>query len=155
MGAPTHIRGGLSTRGCFPRGTIGGPGLAGWLEEVIQLGETYSILTEYTSFLVLENDSEFQRWKIARRNTDRLGRDRESQARWQAQLDQIRMKAIAGLGPEPALPAAAPSAPAKNIAAPALARSTNPEPAPVNQGNQSNPSPVPQQSRNFSVEGSL
>ena len=120
---------------------------------VIQLGETYSILTEYTSFLVLENDSEFQRWKIARRNTDRLGRDRESEARWQAQLDQIRKKAIAGLGPEPVLAAAAPSGPAKNIAAPVFARSTNPEPAPVNQGNQIISAPVPQQSRNFSVGG--
>ena len=29
--------------------------------EVVRLGETFSIVTEYTSFLVLENDAEFRR----------------------------------------------------------------------------------------------
>ena len=41
------------------------------LDEIILLGEEYSIVTEYTSFLVLENDAEYKRWKIERRNSDR------------------------------------------------------------------------------------
>ncbi len=45
------------------------------VDEVVRLGEAFSIATEYTSFLVLENDAEYQRWKIERRNTLLLARD--------------------------------------------------------------------------------
>jgi Ca-activated chloride channel homolog len=70
--------------------------------EIVRLGEEFSIVTEYTSFIVLENDAEYQRWKIARRNLETTGRDREAQAKLQAQLDIIRNKALAGLGPQAA-----------------------------------------------------
>ncbi len=42
------------------------------VDEIVRLGEGYSIVTEYTSFIVLENDAEYQRWKIDRRNLLRL-----------------------------------------------------------------------------------
>ena len=44
------------------------------ISEVVRLGEGYSIVTEYTSFIVLENDAEYLRWKIARNNVLRTGR---------------------------------------------------------------------------------
>lgn len=72
------------------------------IPEIVRLGEQFSIVTEYTSFLVLENDAEYQRWKIERRNLDRVGRDRDAQAKLQAQLETIRNKAMADLGPQPA-----------------------------------------------------
>ena len=67
--------------------------------EIVRLGEGYSIATEYTSFLVLENDAEYQRWKIARNNLLRTDRDRKAQELARAQLDRIRDKAVANLGP--------------------------------------------------------
>lgn len=70
------------------------------IDEVVRLGEGYSIVTEYTSFLVLENDAEFQRWKIARNNVLRNGRDRRAQQMVRAQFDSIRSKAMADLGPQ-------------------------------------------------------
>ena len=42
------------------------------IDEIVRLGEGYSIATEYTSFIVLENDAEFQRWKIDRKNALRI-----------------------------------------------------------------------------------
>ena len=71
------------------------------ISEVVRLGEGYSIVTEYTSFIVLENDAEYLRWKIARNNVLRTGRDRQSQEVVRAQLDNIRNKALASLGPQP------------------------------------------------------
>jgi Ca-activated chloride channel family protein len=70
------------------------------LDEVVRLGEGYSIVTEYTSFLVLENDGEYQRWKIARNNVTRMARDLKAQQQFRAQLDAIRNKAIADIGPQ-------------------------------------------------------
>src|SRR5437899_4198223 len=55
--------------------------------EVVRLGEGYSIATEYTSFLVLENDAEYRRWKIERNNVLRTDRDRKAQEVVRAQLD--------------------------------------------------------------------
>jgi len=71
-------------------------------DEIIRLGETYSIVTEYTSFIVLENDAEYARWKIDRKNLLRTTRDRNQQRLVQAGLDAIRDKAVADLGPEAA-----------------------------------------------------
>lgn len=68
--------------------------------EIIGLGEGYSIVTEYTSFLVLENDGEYKRWKIERRNALRLDRDRKAQERRGRQLEAIRSKAVADIGPQ-------------------------------------------------------
>src|SRR5205814_7993290 len=70
------------------------------IDEVVRLGEGYSIVTEYTSFLVLENDVEFQRWKIARNNVLRTDRDRHAQEMVRARFDSIRAKAMADLGPQ-------------------------------------------------------
>ena len=73
--------------------------------EIVRLGEDFSIVTEYTSFLVLENDAEYQRWKIARKNLDSTGRDRQVHAKLREQLDSIRNKALADLGPQAVAPA--------------------------------------------------
>ncbi|MCB1102274.1 MAG: hypothetical protein KDL10_07920, partial [Kiritimatiellae bacterium] len=70
--------------------------------EIVELGETYSIVTEYTSFLVLENDSEYQRWKIDRKNARRIGRDRAAQQAREEKLRLLRELALAGLGPDAA-----------------------------------------------------
>lgn len=69
------------------------------IPEIVRLGEDFSIVTEYTSFLVLENDMEYQRWKITRRNLESTGRDRTAQAKVREQLDAIRNKAMAEIGP--------------------------------------------------------
>lgn len=70
------------------------------IPEVVRLGEAFSIVTEYTSFLVLENDAEYRRWKITRRNLETSRLDREAQARLREELDAIRNKALADLGPQ-------------------------------------------------------
>ena len=69
------------------------------VDEIVKLGEAYSIATEYTSFLVLENNAEYKRWKIKRHNTLRLERDRNAQRRLRDELDAIRQAAVEGLGP--------------------------------------------------------
>ena len=72
-------------------------------------------MTPYTSFLVLENDAEFARWKIERRNLLRIERDRRGQRAVSERLDALRRKAVQNLGPvaldapkEKAQPQAAP-----------------------------------------------
>jgi Ca-activated chloride channel family protein len=69
-------------------------------DEIVRLGEGYSIATEWTSFLVLENDAEYQRWQIQRRNRLRFERDQRVGAALQKELAMIRDKAVPGLGPE-------------------------------------------------------
>ncbi len=69
------------------------------INDIVRLGEDYSIVTEYTSFLVLENDAEYKRWKIERRNMRRIKRDRDSQEMARKQLDKIRDKALSRIGP--------------------------------------------------------
>ncbi len=115
------------------------------IDEVIQLGETFSIVTEYTSFLVLENDAEYRRWKIDRRNQARLQRDRLAQAQRATALEQIRQKAMQGLGPQPApLKVASNQVPKTQ---PALSQ---PVPAPRTTSNPASQPPVQSpQSRNF------
>ena len=48
--------------------------------EIVRLCEGYSIVSEYASFIVLENDAEYQRWKIERRNAMRIERDERALA---------------------------------------------------------------------------
>jgi Ca-activated chloride channel family protein len=67
--------------------------------EIVRLGEGYSIATQYTSFIVLENDGEYKRWKIDQRNVLRMERDRKPQQQLLAQLDTMRSKAAANIGP--------------------------------------------------------
>ena len=98
--------------------------------EVVRLGEDFSIVTEYTSFLVLENDAEYQRWKIARRNLESTGRDRQVHAKRREQLDSIRNKALADLGPQAVAPATGKSPVQMASASQALNR---PAPAPAGQ----------------------
>ncbi|MCL7489381.1 MAG: VIT and VWA domain-containing protein [Desulfobulbaceae bacterium] len=69
------------------------------VDEIVRLGEGYSITSEYTSFLVLENDAEYQRWKIDRRNATRIQRDRKAQERLRLELEALRTKALSEIGP--------------------------------------------------------
>ena len=73
------------------------------ISEVVRLCEGYSIVSQYASFLVLENDAEYQRWQIARRNATRVQRDRGAQVALRQKLDEMQRQASAQLGPrEPA-----------------------------------------------------
>jgi len=69
------------------------------IPEIVRLGEGYSIATEYTSFLVLENDNEYRRWKIERKNALRIERDRKSQKRLQDTLSKMRQGVDKNIGP--------------------------------------------------------
>ena len=114
-------------------------------DEVIKLGEGYSIVTEYTSFLVLENDGEFQRWKIDRRNSLRTERDRRAQELTRLDLEKIRNKAVAGLGPQPEVQfvSAKPMVPS-NVGIPAPANRPTPGTGPSTV-----PSAAPQRNQSF------
>jgi Ca-activated chloride channel family protein len=106
------------------------------IDEIVRLGEGFSIVTEYTSFLVLENDNEYQRWKIERTNLRRIQRDRDAQARAKARLDSIRDKAVSDIGPQ-AEPknitmAKAPAPSQVQAAPPAVNRPAPVTPAPSN-----------------------
>jgi len=119
------------------------------IDEIVRLGEDFSIVTQYTSFLVLENDKEYQRWKIDRRNSRRLSRDRAAQASRQEMLDDIRTKAQANIGPQSASAlkkAAASQASAKKPIKLASAPRT-----PATQTNAATP-PKRRQSRDISLE---
>jgi Ca-activated chloride channel family protein len=70
------------------------------LNDIVRLGEGYSIVTPYTSFLVLENDGEYKRWQIERRNSLRTAQDRNAKANRQEQLELIKKKAVADIGPQ-------------------------------------------------------
>jgi len=75
---------------------------SGVADEIVRLGEGFSIVTEHTSFLVLENDAEYRRWQIERRNALRTERDRAHQEKVRSKLEQLRDSARADLGPEAA-----------------------------------------------------
>lgn len=117
------------------------------IDEIVRLGEAFSIVTEYTSFIVLENDAEYQRWKIDRRNTRRIERDREAQDRRERNLAAIRGKAIQDIGPQPPVrKTAAPSttAPQPQVQSPQPPAAT---PSPVD----SAPARRSDQSSNFNL----
>ncbi len=106
------------------------------IPDIVRLGEDFSIVTEYTSFLVLENDAEYQRWKISRRNQELTGRDRAAQASRREEMDLIRKKALADIGPQAVMPAATGS-PVRL----ASASQTQPQPAPTAIAPAPNPPP--------------
>ena len=54
---------------------------------------------DFASFIVLENDEEYKRWSIARRNANRIERDRAAQAKLRGELQRLRDESLAGLGP--------------------------------------------------------
>jgi Ca-activated chloride channel family protein len=84
------------------------------VDEIVRLGEGFSIVTEYTSFLVLENDAEYRRWKIERRNALRLERDRANQERVRDKLATLRQRA-SDVGPMARNEAPADKAPAPPV----------------------------------------
>jgi Ca-activated chloride channel family protein len=69
-------------------------------DEIVRLCEGYSITSEYASFIVLENDAEYQRWTIQRRNATRVSRDRNAQLALRTELERMRDAAVAKLGPD-------------------------------------------------------
>jgi Ca-activated chloride channel family protein len=106
------------------------------IPEIVRLGEGFSIVTEYTSFLVLENDGEYQRWKIDRKNVARVGRDRAAQTSREQQLESIRSKAALDLGPQPLLVSKAPT-PQPTAAAPIQNQPQQSAPVPASTPRQS------------------
>ncbi len=67
--------------------------------EVVRLCEAYSIASEYASFIVLENDAEYQRFKIERRNAARVARDERALGAVRQKLEALRRKAEQQVGP--------------------------------------------------------
>ncbi|MEY3172416.1 MAG: hypothetical protein RLZZ436_329, partial [Planctomycetota bacterium] len=96
--------------------------------DIVSLCEGYSIVSEYASFLVLENDAEYQRWSIARRNATRVKRDDAARARLTEQMQALRDAALSRLGPAgEARPASLPADAAPGqAAAPAAPAQTTP-----------------------------
>jgi Ca-activated chloride channel family protein len=122
--------------------------------EVIRLGEDFSIVTEYTSFLVLENDAEYQRWKISRKNLDSTGRDRQMQAKRREQLEAIRNKAMGDIGPQSASTSAN-NLPVRMAAARQVVNPAAQAPAQQPRAqSQSAPAPTRNQSSDFHLPGS-
>jgi hypothetical protein len=70
------------------------------IDDVVTLCEEYSIVSQYASFIVLENDAEYKRWKIERRNASRIDRDRAAQAQLRTRLEQLRDESMANLVPQ-------------------------------------------------------
>lgn len=101
--------------------------------EIVRLCEQYSIVSEYASFIVLENDAEYKRWSIERRNASRVTRDRAAEEKLRQQLQLMRDESLAQLGPgSPAKLTSTPtnSAPASggpnNVAQPAPSSAATP-----------------------------
>jgi Ca-activated chloride channel family protein len=92
-----------------------GSGRTGVTDEIVRLGEGYSIATEYTSFIVLVNVAEYPRWQIKRRNALRVERDRNNQVALQQQLERLREAAADKLGPAPLASSATPASPVQLI----------------------------------------
>lgn len=84
-------------------------GSQGNVPEIVRLCEGYSIASEYASFIVLENDGEYQRWKIDRRNATRMTRDRAAQTAVRDRLEELRKQTAASIGPRPADKPASPA----------------------------------------------
>jgi len=75
-------------------------------DEIVALCEGYSIASEYASFIVLENDGEYRRWKIKQRNATRIQRDRAARQALRQRLDQMRETAMSEVGPQSQKPQA-------------------------------------------------
>src|SRR5690606_12132027 len=69
------------------------------VDEIVRLCEGYSIVSEYASFIVLENDSEYARWAIQRRNATRVQRDRAACETLRNELSRMRDESLSQLGP--------------------------------------------------------
>lgn len=93
-------------------------------DEIVRFCEEYSIVSLYASFIVLENDAEYKRWKIDRRNAVRIVRDRNAQQQVRARLERMRDNQIAQLGPRMAPPTPTPTVAQRNPQPP-VPRSTS------------------------------
>jgi Ca-activated chloride channel homolog len=111
------------------------------IPEIVRLGEAYSIASEYASFIVLENDNEYERWKIKRRNALRIERDRKAQQVVRDELEALRNQAASQVGP-----AQGKGAPQASPAGPAIR--TTPAPA----GPAVSQAPQPRQSRGWDID---
>lgn len=69
------------------------------IDEIVRLGEGYSIVSEHTSFIVLENDEEYRRWGIERRNQLRQRRDGAARQALNERVLELRDEALAKIGP--------------------------------------------------------
>jgi Ca-activated chloride channel family protein len=97
--------------------------------EIVRLCEGFSIANEHASFIVLENDAEYQRWKVDRRNATRIGRDRAAQTAVRERLEELRRQTAAKIGPRPAeaiATAAGPQAPSDLARQDATSSATRP-----------------------------
>ena len=110
-------------------------------DEVVRLCEDFSIVSELASFIVLENDGEYQRWKIERRNATRIERDRMAQAQRQTALERARERSLTQLGPQPEAAPQVMGMPAQNQPAQSTPSAPNvsnsapsPSPPPSNNG---------------------
>lgn len=93
-------------------------------DEVVRLCEAYSIASEYASFIVLENDAEYQRWKIERRNAARVERDERALEAVRQKLEALRRKAEQQAGPVD------PDAPPSPAPTPAASQAPGTQPSP-------------------------
>ena len=105
-------------------------------DEIVRLCEGYSIVSEYASFIVLENDAEYRRWKIDRKNATRIQRDRRAQQAVRERLERMRADAAAKLGPASTESTKPTAAPPSNTSSGAQPNQSNP--APSRPGNRSN-----------------
>jgi len=109
----------------------GGPSDAR-VQKIVQLCEGFSIAGEYASFIVLENDAEYKRWAIERRNVTRVKRDDATRARLREELQRQRDESLAKLGPTAPTQLASntPANPAANVPnAPQANPQANPQPS--------------------------
>lgn len=67
------------------------------IDQIVRLGESYAIASPYTSYLVLENDAAYARWKIAQRNAFRVMRQREAEDAVESQLESLRQQSPNGV----------------------------------------------------------
>jgi Ca-activated chloride channel family protein len=116
-----------------------GAGSKGFVDEIVRLCEGYSIVSEYASFIVLENDAEYKRWQIDRRNATRVLRDRAAQQALRTQLDNLRQQAALQVGPGEVKEVAQVSLPAGPATTPTPSPATAQVPSPPAQAN----SPAP------------
>lgn len=70
------------------------------VERIVELCEGYSITSQYASFIVLENDAEYRRWKIDRRNATRIERDRAARKRLGETFEQLKRPDDGQVDPE-------------------------------------------------------
>lgn len=96
--------------------------------QIIELCEGYSIAGEYASFIVLENNEEYKRWSIQRRNAVRFSRDQETINALRGRLSELRKEPSSQAGP-PGEGDQVASRPASNDPAPVPQTLTIPPPA--------------------------